>query len=91
MLVGHLERRAERLDQFLVIDQVEGYLTRDDDRWPAREQQGWTVERRERLLAACRAIQARPLWRDLATRGEVVGGLLGDMTRLAPASFRWAS
>ena len=69
LLVGHLERRAERLGQFLVIDQVESHLTRDDDRWPAREQQGWTVKRRERLLAACRAIKARPLWRDLATRG----------------------
>lgn len=68
LLVGHLERRAERLSQFLAIDRLEGYLTRDDDRWPAREGQGWTVERREGLLAACRAIKARPLWRDLAAR-----------------------
>ena len=69
LLVGHLERRAERLGRFLVIDQVEGYLARDDDRWPAREGQGWTVERRERLLAGCRTIKARSLWRDLAARG----------------------
>jgi len=69
LLVDHLERRAARPAHLLAVTDIQRHLTRDDDRWPAREQQGWTPQHRERLLAACERIAARPVWRELVARG----------------------
>jgi len=49
--------RAETLDDFHAVSDVNELLTRDAD-WKARVERGWTPELRERLLAQCDRVLA---------------------------------
>jgi hypothetical protein len=69
LLMRHLDRRASTLHHFLAIDDIERFLSEGGERWPEREEHGWSQELREVLLTLCRGIKARPMWIDLASRG----------------------
>jgi hypothetical protein len=68
LLLGHLERRASRLEHFIAMEDQRAWLTAEGD-WDARASRGWTPEVREHLRARCEALLARPLWRELAQQG----------------------
>ncbi len=60
--------RAERLTQFLVIDEIAGFLRRNGE-WDERYQHNWTAQERSGLLTRCAEIAARPLWPVLTADG----------------------
>jgi len=60
--------RAETLDDFHAVSDVNELLTRDAD-WKARVERGWTPELRERLLAQCDRVLASRDWRTLVAAG----------------------
>lgn len=66
--IDHVEGREKRLSQFVAIDDISEFLSREDG-WDRREAYGWTPELRERLTARCAAIKAHPGWVDLANAG----------------------
>ena len=69
LLLGHLETSAGiTLHHLLAVGQIEDYLA-DDERWAGEDRPGWPTGLRERLLAACAAIIARPEWTSLAEAG----------------------
>jgi hypothetical protein len=63
-LLVHLDSRCTTLERLRVVSQVLHWLEAGDgEAWLAREEQGWTEEVREELLAQCRDILGRPHWR----------------------------
>ncbi len=57
--------RAESLAQFLVVDEIAGFLRRDDG-WDDRN---WTEQERSGTLTRCEELTSRPRWRTLAADG----------------------
>ncbi len=62
-----LEGRADRLEQFLVVKTIEGFLSGDDD-WPERSTRGWSEDLRRTANQLAAKILANPVWRELAER-----------------------
>jgi hypothetical protein len=63
--VKHLEPRADRLEQFLIVHTIYDYLSGLKDNWKERKKQGWTFEIRNTLLQATQRIIQRPQWEEL--------------------------
>lgn len=64
--LGHMERDADTLDDFIHIQAIRGYLSNDQADWGTLAQCGWTIERRSRLLTICDQILKLPKWLDKA-------------------------
>jgi hypothetical protein len=62
----HLDGRANRLDQFLVLKIVERFLAKDGEGWEERAQRGWTAEARASMRASIQALVGQDKWRSLA-------------------------
>lgn len=59
--LGHMASCAERVDDFLHVNAIRGYLAGDDG-WARRYEVGWTAATRDSLRSACDAILGRPEW-----------------------------
>jgi hypothetical protein len=68
LLLGHLERRANRLEHFEAVADQRDWLAAEKD-WDWRASRGWTPEVCAQLRARCDALLARPLCRELVEQG----------------------
>src|SRR6185312_14959324 len=64
----HAERRERRLRQFIAIDDIAEFLSRDDDH-ERMEKLGWSRDLRTRLAERCAEIKSQPEWAALAVAG----------------------
>lgn len=67
--VDLLQARAETLSQFLKADFLRYFFTENEEDWAEREAHGWAPGLRQRLLAQCDEILARPHWRSQILEG----------------------
>jgi hypothetical protein len=73
-LLGHLEGRCTTLERLRVVAHVGRWLqTGDEEAWAEREEQGWTEDLREDLLARCNEVLARPEWRQRVLKAFASG------------------
>lgn len=68
LLLRLLVSRATKLSHFLVVDDIAGFLARDDG-WDERTARGWTAAARRSAAELAQQVKAQPRWNDLATRG----------------------
>lgn len=54
---------AETIDDFLTIDSINDFL-RDNESWSTRFESGWAKDLRDRCLAACDTVLAKPEWHE---------------------------
>lgn len=66
LLIGHLQREARGLSQFLAVDQIERFLAEDDERWASRVERGWSARLRAGLRIQCGQIKSQPEWTNRA-------------------------
>lgn len=66
--MGHMDSRAETLDDFHAVAAIESFLTKEDG-WEARSERGWDESRRRHLLAQCTDVLKRGLWNDRIAEG----------------------
>ncbi len=62
----HLDGRANRLEQFLVLKSVEQYLAASEEDWDERAKRGWTPEARASMEAAVETFVSNEKWRPMA-------------------------
>lgn len=66
--LGLMAARAETLDDYHAVGTVEQFLAQPDG-WDDRADRGWNPERRQRLVAVCVEVLARPAWDGTITDG----------------------
>lgn len=66
VFTGLMSERARELMDFVVVDDIAGFL-RGDDGWDDRP--GWPQDQRRQLLASCEQITSWPSWPPLAVEG----------------------
>lgn len=69
MFLGQMESSAETLADFVHVLAIKQYLADDEADWDSQVEQGWTEERRTKLLGQCEEILRHPQWLDRARVG----------------------
>jgi len=66
IFLRHMEASAEHLDDYIHVNQINGFLSDDESDWEDRQERGWTPQRRQELLESCNRILGRPHWEEQA-------------------------
>ena len=61
----HLEPKARKLEQFIIVDTIDRFLTDSDDTWKNRTGNGWPKYDRHDLAKVTNRIMEKPLWKEL--------------------------
>lgn len=60
--LAEMTSAAERIEDFLHVNSIKGYLDEEDSRWAGRYDAGWSSECRNRLRSLCDSILERAEW-----------------------------
>lgn len=63
--VGHSQRRASDLADYLVLANIKNYLEQEPEEWAKRWEAGWTEAIRANVLNDCIELMGRKVWTDL--------------------------
>jgi hypothetical protein len=61
----HLEPKAHKLKQFVIVDTIDHFLTGSDDSWKNRTGNGWSKFDRHELAKVTKRIMEKPFWKKL--------------------------
>ncbi len=69
MYLGHMESSDCLISDFNHVNSIQGFLNDSDADWEARDERGWTNDRRDNSRTICERILGRPEWNEKAQSG----------------------